>query len=208
MGNIISDMGNIISDIETNDHIISNIRNIQRKYELRGIIEAYFASIIKSNSWDRFICKCSKQINSEWEPPIAQLGTFKLMCEIAVKKTGLSLSNIIGLGDDKFTEYMNNIKPINRPYPLDSVMILLDFPIGFNTLAHISKVPIDKLIALREIYNYNINLLQIDQFKYDSNTSDIDILQNVVNISSTSDKITYPLVSDALQLSYRVGVLI
>ena len=56
-------MGNIISDIATNDHIISNIRNIQRKYELRGRIESYFASIIKSNSWDKFICKCSKQIN-------------------------------------------------------------------------------------------------------------------------------------------------
>lgn len=205
-------MGNIISDIATNDHIISNIRNIQRKYELRGRIEAYFASIIKSNSWDKFICKCSKQINPQWEPPIAQSGTFKLMCEIAVKKTGLSLSDIIGSSDDKFIEFMNNIKPINRPYNLDSVMILLDFPVGFNTMAHISKVPIDKLNAIREIYNDNMNLLHVDHFKYDSNNSDSDILQNVVNISMTHEpiqhdsihNITYPLVSDALQLSYRI----
>ncbi len=184
-------MGNIISDITISEQIKSNIRNIQLKYELRGVIETYFASVIKSNSWDRFISKCSKQINPLWEPPIAQPGTFRLMCDYAVKKT--NILNIIG---DKFEEYMNNIKPINRPYPLDSVTILLDFPIGFDTSARISEVPIEQYIAIREIYADNMNLLHIDQFKYDSNNSDSDILQNVAN-AQKNHKIC---VSDALQL--------
>ena len=79
-------------------------------------------------------------------------------------------------------------------------------------MAHISKIPIDKLNAIREIYTDNMNLLHVNHFKYDSNNSDSDILQNVVNISMTHEpiqhdrmhKITYPLVSDALQLSYRI----
>jgi hypothetical protein len=187
---IYKNMGNIISDITISEQIKSNIQNIQKKYEVRGAIELYFASVIKSNSWDRFISKCSKIINLQWKPPIAEPGTFRLMCEFAMKK----LSDIIG--SESFDDFMNNIKPFNRPYALDSVMILLDFPIGFDTAAVISDEPIDQLLAIREIYADNMICLQVDQFKYDSNNSDSDILQNVFNATGN---IKYR-VSDALQL--------
>ena len=60
----------------------------------------------------------------------------------------------------------------------------------------VSEVPIEQFIAIREIYADNMNLLHIDQFKYDSNNSDSDILQNVAN-AQKNHKIC---VSDALQL--------
>ena len=91
-------MGNIISDITIDEQIKSNIRNIQRKYETRGIIELYFASIIKNNNWDKFIIKCCKQVDPFYNIHIsnehAPTGTFKLMCETAVKKNNIILNTI------------------------------------------------------------------------------------------------------------------
>lgn len=91
-------MGNIISDITIDEQIKSNIRNIQRKYETRGIIELYFASIIKNNNWDKFIIKCCKQVDPFYNVNIsneyAPTGTFKLMCETAVKKNNIILNTI------------------------------------------------------------------------------------------------------------------
>jgi len=201
-------MGNIISDIAIENQIKSNIRNIQRKYELRGFIEIYFTSIIKSNNWDKFIIKCCKQINPLWTlcDKYAPIGTFKRMCEIAAKKNNIILSSII----DDFTKFMNDIKPINRPYTLEYCDIIIDFPNGFDTGAVICELPINKLIAIREIYTENINKLRVDQFKYNSSDSDRDILQNLLlfDILSPSNNInTHVLyVSDALQLVNNIPI--
>lgn len=199
-------MGNIISDITIDDQIKFNIRNIQRKYELRGLIEIYFTSIIKSNNWDRFIIKCCKQINPLWtvDDKNAPIGTFKRMCEIAAKKNNIILSSVI----DDFPTFMNDIKPINRPYTLDYHDIIIDFPNGFDTCVIIYELPTNELIAIREIYTENMNKLSVNQFKYNSSDSDRDILQNLVDtVNSSSRIVTHTLyVSDALQLVNNIPI--
>ena len=192
-------MGNIISDIAIDDQIKSNIRNIQCKYELRGIIELCFASIIKCGNWDRFIIKICKQIDPLWTPSEkVPYGTFKLMCESVSKKSGVIMSNIINM--DEFPKFMVDIKPINRPYALDCIDIVIDFPDGFDTCAITYELPLNELIAIREIYTDNMNYLQSNQFKYNSSDSDSDILQNLLLVSCNLR------VSDALQLVNNIPI--
>ena len=195
-------MGNIISDITIDEQIKSNIRNIQRKYETRGIIELYFASIIKNNNWDKFIIKCCKQVDPFYNIHIsnehAPTGTFKLMCETAVKKNNIILNTI--LGESGFINFMNDIKPIYRPYALNCSNIILDFPDGFDVSIVIYELPITELIAIREIYTDNMNRLRVDQFKYDSSDTDSDILQNILLVPCLLR------VSDALQLVNNIPV--
>lgn len=195
-------MGNIISDIAIDEQIKSNIRNIQCKYELRGLIEIYFASIIKNGNWDKFIIKCCKQIDPLYEvnSENAPYGTFKLMCENALKKTISNqderINNIIG----EFSLFMIDIKPIHRPYTLNQSNIKLDFPDGFDTNVVILELPINELIAIREIYTENMNQLHFDQFKYNSSDRDSDILQNILLVSCELR------VSDALQLVNNIPI--
>jgi hypothetical protein len=211
-------MGNIISDIIIDEQIKSNIKNIQCKYELRGIIELYFASIIKNGNWDRFVIKCCKQIDPIWEPyNNAPQGTFKLMCMNAINKNNTqknntqknntqnndvknnNIQNTIKNIMDNFPIFIN-IKPINRPYALDCSYIELDFPDGFDPSAFISELPTNDLITIREIYAENIKELRVDQFKYDSSDTDSNILQNILLISCDLR------VSDALQLVNNIPI--